>query len=66
MSGVSPRIEDYLDFDSQSETAPPLSELLVQLVKIDLDYRWRSRQSPGRSTPKIRPLACPRCRRVLE
>src|SRR5262245_523121 len=54
----SPRLVDYLPSGGGEETA--LDEatrraLLVALVKIDLEYRWRKSRGSGSTDPEDRP-----------
>ena len=41
-SGREPRIDDYLPVGSHAEGSSPRRQLLIELVIIDLEYRWRS------------------------
>ena len=40
--GRQPRIEEFLGTDALDKGPPRLRELLIELVKIDLEYRWRA------------------------
>lgn len=41
-AGRKPRIEDYLQTPAEVQDAPARRELLIELVMIDLEYRWRT------------------------
>jgi len=51
----APRIEDYLGFDPAIERSDFRRRLLVELVMIDLEHRWRpaAKGAPGSARPRL-------------
>ncbi len=50
-AGQQPRIEDFLPAESPDKTEAAQRSLLVHLVGIDLEWRWKTAAAPGETLP---------------
>ena len=58
-AGLPPRIEDFLPVESADKSGATLLNLLAQLVGIDLEWRWKTAETPAETQTFAGQEACP-------